>query len=78
MNQPQKIAGTILVVIGHLLLIAAAILVPVAFAADLVETLPALGIAAVVILVGTLIMMAGDRLVQPRLRTDPALQLPPE
>ena len=78
MNKVQKVVGTSLVIVGHLLLITAAILVPVAFAADLVETLPALAIAAVVILVGTLIMMGGDRMVQPRLKVKPVLQSPPE
>ena len=78
MNKVQKVVGTSLVIVGHLLLITAAILVPVAFAADLVETLPALAIAAVVTLVGTLIMMGGDRMVQPRLKVKPVLQSPPE
>jgi hypothetical protein len=58
----RRIAGKTLVVLGHILLIVAAILVPVAFAADLIDTFPALGLAALVILAGTLLLLGGDRL----------------
>ena len=58
------IFGRLFVVFGHLLLIAAAILVPVAFAADLIATFPALGLAAAVIAVGMLLLLSGDRLTE--------------
>jgi hypothetical protein len=70
-RQLRRLAGKTLVALGHILLIVAAILVPVAFAADLIDTFPALGIAALVILAGMLLLLGGDRLADgPPVRRD--------
>ena len=56
----RKTLGLAFVVAGHALLVLAAILTPLLMAVDILETRPALGIAALLIVTGAILLMFGD------------------
>ena len=62
----QVVLGRALVVVGYTVVAVAAVMTPFAYALDLLETLPAIAIALLIIAVGVAAVLLGDKLAESR------------
>ncbi|QIK78998.1 hypothetical protein G7077_08910 [Sphingomonas piscis] len=62
--------GRVLIGLGYTIVAIGAVLTPVAYALDWLDTLPAIAIALVIIAVGVAVVLTGDRLSDDGIRAD--------